>query len=261
MVTGTSVPGEAPPEVVGVRDLWKAFGAQVALAGVSLGVRRGETLVIMGPSGCGKTVLLKLVVGLLRPDRGEVVVFDRPVSTLSPWELDALRIRIGVVFQSAALFDSLTVAENVAFPLRRHTARSAADIARRVADLLVLVEMGGTERLMPSALSGGMRKRVGIARALALAPELILYDEPTSGLDPLTARTVDDLILRLQADLGVTAIVVTHDLDSALRLGDRIAVMESGRLVAVGTREEILASPHPFVRRFLDTRIVEGAHP
>lgn len=261
MVTGTSVPGEAPPEVVGVRDLWKAFGAQVALAGVSLGVRRGETQVIMGPSGCGKTVLLKLVVGLLRPDRGEVVVFDRPVSTLSPRELDALRIRIGVVFQSAALFDSLTVAENVAFPLRRHTARSAADIARRVADLLVLVEMGGTERLVPSALSGGMRKRVGIARALALAPELILYDEPTSGLDPLTARTVDDLILRLQADLGVTAIVVTHDLDSALRLGDRIAVMESGRLVAVGTREEILASPHPFVRRFLDTRIVEGAHP
>ncbi len=255
--TPASVPTGPQAEreiVVAVRDLWKRFGPTVALAGISLEVRRREILVIMGPSGCGKSVLLKHLVGLLRPDRGEVHVFGRPVHALPESGLDELRTRLGVVFQSAALFDSLTVAQNVAFPLRRHRRMSEDEMAQRVRELLALVEMDGTEHLMPSALSGGMRKRVGIARALALDPALILYDEPTSGLDPLTARTVDDLILRLCSDLSVTSVVVTHDLDSAFRVGDRIAVMETGRLLTSGRPDEIRASTHPFVRRFLATR-------
>ncbi len=242
--------------VVSVRDVWKSFGTRTALAGVSLTVRHSETLVVMGPSGCGKSVLLKHLVGLYRPDRGEVVVFGRPVHALPEADLDALRIRIGVVFQSAALFDSMSVGDNVAFPLRRHSPLDREALARRVHELLALVELEGTERVMPSALSGGMRKRVGIARALALRPSLVLYDEPTSGLDPLTARTVDDLILRLRADLGVTSVVVTHDLDSAFRLGDRIAVMDSGRLETAGTPAEVLVAPDPLVQRFLSTRTV-----
>jgi len=243
----------ADAPVVAVRDVWKRFGSTQALAGVSLSVERRETRVIMGPSGCGKSVLLKHLVGLLRPDRGEIFVFDQPVHAMPETALDDLRIRLGVVFQAAALFDSLSVAENVAFPMRRHRRMSGADIRTRVAELLGKVEMTGTESKMPSELSGGMRKRVGIARALALDPSLILYDEPTAGLDPLTARTVDDLILRLRDDLGVTSIVVTHDLDSAFRLADRLAVMEAGRLVAEGRRDEIRSSTHPFVKRFLAT--------
>ncbi|MDQ7857435.1 MAG: ATP-binding cassette domain-containing protein [Armatimonadota bacterium] len=253
-------PADAPapnPVVVAVRDVWKSFGAKTALAGVSLEVRRGEVQVIMGPSGCGKSVLLKHLVALLRPDRGEIWVFDRPVHALPDGELDALRIRMGVVFQSAALFDSMSVGDNVAFPLRRHRRLAPETVARRVAELLAMVEMDGTEALLPAALSGGMRKRVGIARALALDPALILYDEPTSGLDPLTARTVDDLILRLRRDLGVTSVVVTHSVDSAFRLADRLAVMEAGRLLASGTPAEIVASGHPFIKQFLDTRAIE----
>lgn len=243
--------------VVVVSDLWKSFGPTVALAGLSLEVHRGEIQVIMGSSGCGKSVLLKHIVGLIKPDQGGVLVFGRPVHAMSDQELDGLRIRVGVVFQSAALFDSLTVAQNVAFPLRRHRPLSEEEIAHRVRDLLSLVEMAGTEDLMPSSLSGGMRKRVGIARALALDPPLILYDEPTSGLDPLTAHKVDGLVLRLREELGVSSVVVTHSLDSAFHLADRLAVMESGRLTASGTPQEILESADPFVRRFLDTRAIE----
>jgi phospholipid/cholesterol/gamma-HCH transport system ATP-binding protein len=249
----TPLPAAAEAPVVVVRDVWKHFGSTAALAGVSLSVERRETRVIMGPSGCGKSVLLKHLVGLLRPDRGEIFVFNQAVHTMPEAALDDLRIRLGVVFQASALFDSLSVAENVAFPLRRHRRMSDADVKAKVADLLGKVEMTGTESKMPAELSGGMRKRVGIARALALDPALILYDEPTAGLDPLTARTVDDLILRLRDDLGVTSIVVTHDLDSAFRLADRLAVMESGRLVAEGRVDEIRASTQPFVRRFLAT--------
>jgi phospholipid/cholesterol/gamma-HCH transport system ATP-binding protein len=244
-------------DIVVVSDLWKAFGGTAALSGISLSVARGTIQVIMGPSGCGKSVLLKHLMGLLRPDHGDVRIFGKSVPHLPSHDLDELRLEMGVVFQSAALFDSLTVAENIAFPLRRHRHLTAGEIARRVAELLAMVDMGGTEALLPAALSGGMRKRVGIARALALSPALILYDEPTSGLDPLTASHVDDLILRLRADLGVTSVVVTHSLDSAFRLADRLAVMEAGQLCASGTPQEILASPVPFVRRFLATRAVE----
>lgn len=242
---------ESGETVVAVRDLWKSFQDRVVLAGISLEVPRKEIQVIMGASGSGKSVLLRHLVGLLRPDRGQVLVLGQPVHALDGPALDALRVQIGMVFQSAALFDSLSVGENVAFPLRRHTHQSDAEIARRVSELLALVELEGTEATMPSALSGGMRKRVGIARALALQPSLILYDEPTGGLDPVTGRTVDDLILRLRKELGGTAIVVTHDLDSARLLGDRFAVMEDGKFAATGTWEEIAASRNPFVHRFL----------
>jgi phospholipid/cholesterol/gamma-HCH transport system ATP-binding protein len=249
--------GSPPPDdVVSVRDLWKAFNGVTVLEGVSLRVRERQIQVIMGPSGCGKSVFLKHLVGLLKPSRGEVFVFGEPVHLMDDEAMDGIRMRIGVVFQSAALFDSLTVAQNVAFPLRRHRHLSQAAMARRVSELLDMVEMEGTEGLMPSALSGGMRKRVGIARALALDPPLILYDEPTSGLDPLTARTVDDLILRLRDTLGVTSVVVTHSVDSAFRLADRLAVMDAGRLAAAGSPAEILTCGHPFVQRFLDTRTV-----
>ncbi len=250
-------PSPAANAVVAVRDLWKAFGDRAAARGVSLDVLPRQIHVIMGPSGCGKSVLLKHFVGLLRPDRGEIFVFGEPVHSLPEPALDALRIKIGVVFQSAALFDSLTVGDNVAFPLRRHTARPREAIDRRVRELLSMVEMEGTEHQLPASLSGGMRKRVGIARALALDPSLILYDEPTSGLDPLTARTVDDLIQRLRTDLGVTSVVVTHNLDSAFLLADRLSVMESGQILASGMPAEILRSPHPFIRRFLATRAME----
>jgi phospholipid/cholesterol/gamma-HCH transport system ATP-binding protein len=245
-----------PDDVVLVRDLWKSFGDKTVLSGISLTVRSGQIQVIMGPSGCGKSILLKHLVGLVRPSRGEVYIFGHPMHALQEESLDALRMQIGVVFQSAALFDSLSVADNVAFPLRRHRRLPESEIARRVSSLLDMVEMEETEALMPSALSGGMRKRVGIARALALDPPLILYDEPTSGLDPLTARTVDDLVLRLRDTLGVTSVVVTHSVDSALRIADRLAVMDAGRLAAAGTPAEIRASPHPYVRKFLDTRVV-----
>jgi phospholipid/cholesterol/gamma-HCH transport system ATP-binding protein len=254
--TPAPVPAVEPP-VVAVRDVWKSFGKTTALAGVSLEVRRGDIQVIMGPSGCGKSVLLKHMVALLRPDRGEVWVFDEPVHAMPEGEIDALRIRMGVVFQSAALFDSLSVGDNIAFPLRRHRRLSRDVLRQRVAELLAMVELAGTEALSPAALSGGMRKRVGIARALALDPALILYDEPTSGLDPLTARTVDDLILRLRRELEVTSVVVTHSVDSAFRLADQLAVMEAGRLLASGSPADILASGHPFVRKFLETRAIE----
>jgi phospholipid/cholesterol/gamma-HCH transport system ATP-binding protein len=259
--TSHASPGHLSERVVVVRDLWKEIGDRTILAGISLEVRAGQIQVIMGPSGCGKSVFLKHLVALIRPTRGEVLVFGQPLHTLHDSPLDEVLLQIGVVFQSAALFDSLTVYENVAFPLRRHRHYREAEIARRVGALLDMVEMEGTEHQLPAALSGGMRKRVGIARALALEPPLILYDEPTSGLDPLTAHTVDDLVLRLRDTLGVTSVVVTHSVDSAFRLADRLAVMDAGRLVASGTPPEILASGHPFVQRFLDTRSVGVSRP
>lgn len=254
------MPG-SPGMVVEARDLWKSFGGRAALSGINLSIREDEIQVIMGPSGCGKSVLLKHLVGLLRPDRGEVVVFGQAVHLLEEAALDAIRVQIGVVFQSAALFDSMTVGENVAFPMRRHTRMSNDSVAARVGELLALVGMEGTQKMAPSALSGGMRKRVGIARALALSPRLILYDEPTSGLDPIMAHTVDGLILRLRREIGVTSVVVTHSLDSAFHLADSLAVMDGGRLVASGAPQEIMASQDPFVRRFLDTRAVEVRDP
>lgn len=243
---------------VEVVDLHKALGGQPVLRGVSLRVQPGEAVAILGPSGCGKTVLLRHLVGLLVPDRGEVQLDGEALHRLPPHRLREVRSQVGVVFQSAALFDSLTVGENVAFPLRRHRRLPESRLQEIVAEKLNLVGMGGTEHKMPAELSGGMRKRVGIARALALDPKIVLYDEPTAGLDPVTARAVDRLMMEVRARTRTTTVLVTHDLLTAFAVADRVAVMDAGRFVVTGTREEVRASPHPLVQAFLRSSALGG---
>lgn len=235
------------------QDVHKAFGGRAVLTGFTLDVADGETVVIIGYSGTGKSVALKHVVGLLLPDAGDVIVDDHAVSTLDRAALTALRRDIGFVFQFAALFDSMTVFENVALGLRR---RDLSDdtIAERVRDALALVDLTGTDDRLPAELSGGMRKRVGIARAIALAPRYILYDEPTTGLDPVTAAVIDQLMVRTQERLGVTGIVVTHDMRSAYTVGDRVAMLYEGRVRQVGTVAEIQETQDPVVRQFIEGR-------
>ncbi len=244
---------------VAVEDLHKSLGGQPVLRGVSLEVQPGEAVAIVGPSGCGKTVLLRHVMGLLVPDAGQVRLDGEPVHRLPPHRLREVRAQIGVVFQGAALFDSLTVGENVAFPLRRHRRLPEQRIREIVADKLSLVGMAGTEHKMPAELSGGMRKRVGIARALALDPKVVLYDEPTAGLDPVTARAVDRLMTAVRAQTRATVLLVTHDLLTAFAVADRVAVMEAGRFVVVGPRQAVRASPHPLVQAFLRSSGLGGA--
>jgi phospholipid/cholesterol/gamma-HCH transport system ATP-binding protein len=261
--------------VIEFRGLEKAFGPKVVLRGVSLMVREGETMVIIGGSGSGKSVTIKHVVGLLEPDAGEVEVDGQVVSHLRRRELTALRATIGYVFQFAALFDSMTIADNVAFGLRRRGAMSEEQIRERVTESLRLVEMAGTERTMPADLSGGMRKRVGLARAIALRPKYLLYDEPTTGLDPVTSAVIDELMIRTREALGVTSIVITHDMRSAYRVGDRIAMLYEGRIRQEGTVAEIQQTTDPIVRQFIEGRpsvrgddtfapdaaVVEGSQP
>jgi len=239
--------------VIRFRDLRKAFDGHVVLDGFTLDVRDGETMVIIGLSGSGKSVALKHVVGLLHPDAGDVIVDERAVSMLDRPGLMALRREIGFVFQFAALFDSMTVAENVALGLRRRGLSDAA-IAQRVAEALALVDLAGTDRRYPAELSGGMRKRVGIARAIALQPRYILYDEPTTGLDPVTSAVMNRLMVRTREHLGVTGIVVTHDMISAYAIGDRIAMLSEGRVRQVGSVAEIQATTDPVVRQFIEGR-------
>ena len=236
-------------EFKGVR---KAFGEHVVLGDLTLTVKDRETLVVIGYSGTGKSVLLKHVVGLLQPDAGGVIVDGQSVPDLDREALSALRAQIGYVFQFAALFDSMTVAENVALGLRR---RALADdeIAERVSEALALVDLTGNDDKLPAELSGGMRKRVGIARAIALKPRYILYDEPTSGLDPVTSAVMDQLMVRTR-DLGVTGLLVTHDMRSAFCVGDRIAMLYEGRIRQVGTKAEIQATTDPVVRQFIEGR-------
>lgn len=239
--------------MIAFRALRKGFNGRVVLDGFSLDVVDGETMVIIGFSGAGKSVALKHVVGLLHPDAGDVIVDGRPVAQLDRPGLMALRHEIGYVFQFAALFDSMTVAENVALGLVRRRL-GAEEIAKRVAEALALVELAGTEAKLPAELSGGMRKRVGIARAIALKPRYILYDEPTTGLDPVTSAVIDRLMVRTREHLGVTGVVVTHDLRSAYTVGDRIAMLYEGQVRQVGTVEEIRASADPVVRQFIEGR-------
>ena len=236
------------------RDLYKAFGANRVLEGFTLEVRDGETMVIIGYSGTGKSVAIKHVVGLLEPDAGQVAVDGEVVSELSREALTELRSKVGFVFQFAALFDSMTIFDNVALGLRRRPGFDAGAVASRVAESLALVDLAGTERLMPAELSGGMRKRVGLARAIALRPRYLLYDEPTTGLDPVTAAVIDQLIVRTREALGVTSIVITHDMRSAYTVGDRIAMLYRGRIRHVGTVEEIRATTDPVVRQFIEGR-------
>jgi len=239
--------------VIQFHDLRKAFDDHVVLDGFTLEVRDGETMVIIGFSGSGKSVALKHVVGLLHPDAGDVIVDGRAVSALDRSGLTALRRDIGFVFQFAALFDSMTVADNVALGLRRRGLPDE-ELAERVAEALALVDLTGTDALLPAELSGGMRKRVGIARAIALRPRYVLYDEPTTGLDPVTAAVMDRLIVRTREHLGVTGIVVTHDMRSAYTVGDRIAMLYEGRVRQVGTVPEIQATGDPVVRQFIEGR-------
>ena len=235
------------------RDLHKGFDGHVVLDGFTLEVKDGETMVIIGLSGSGKSVALKHVVGLLHPDAGDVIVDGRPVSQLDREGLMALRREIGFVFQFAALFDSMTVAENVALGLRRR-GLSEETIVQRVDEALELVDLAGTDDRLPAQLSGGMRKRVGIARAIALQPRYILYDEPTTGLDPVTSAVMNQLMVRTRERLGVTGIVVTHDMRSAYTVGDRIAMLSEGRVRQVGSVAEIQATTDPVVRQFIEGR-------
>jgi len=239
--------------VIQFHELRKAFDGHVVLDGFTLEVRDGETLVIIGFSGSGKSVALKHVVGLLHPDAGDVIVDGRAVSTLDRAALTALRRDIGYVFQFAALFDSLSVADNVALGLRRR-GLSDEEIDDRLAEALALVDLTGTDARFPAELSGGMRKRVGIARAIALKPRYLLYDEPTTGLDPVTSAVMDRLMVRAQEHLGVTGLVVTHDMRSAYTVGDRIAMLYEGRVRQVGTVSEIQATVDPVVRQFIEGR-------
>ena len=238
--------------MIALENLTKSFGSRSVLKGVTLEVPEGQNTVIIGGSGAGKSVTLKLIVGLIEPDAGRVLVDGADVQQLDRNQLRALRGRIGYVFQFAALFDSLTVAENIRLGLVRRGCDEAL-IRARVEESLAVVDLSGTEDKMPSELSGGMRKRVGIARAIALKPSYILYDEPTTGLDPITSSVMDQLIMRTR-DLGVTGLVVTHDMRSAFTVGDRIALLHQGEIRQSGSVQEIRTSDDPIVRQFIDGR-------
>jgi phospholipid/cholesterol/gamma-HCH transport system ATP-binding protein len=249
------VPAGTGPVVV-VDAVRKRFEDKEVLRGVSFDVRRGETLVIMGGSGSGKTVMLRLVAGLIRPSSGTIRVFDRRIDNLTEEELLPIRRRLGYVFQGAALFDSLSVFENVAYPLREHTDLAEAAIGERVAHVLSLVGLGpDVLRLLPAELSGGMRKRVGVARAIALEPKGILYDEPTTGLDPITSETINLLINKLRDQQNVASIVVTHDIGSALTVGDRFAMLKEGHIIFEGDSDAVQQTQDPYVRTFIDARM------
>jgi phospholipid/cholesterol/gamma-HCH transport system ATP-binding protein len=236
-------------------DVWKSFGPKRIFEGISLSVRRGETLTIIGGSGTGKSVLLKCLIGLLSPDSGRILFENDDVMAFGERQILELRKRVAMVFQGAALFDSLTVAENIAYPLREHlTNLNEDEIAERVAKNLKLVNLPGIEHMRPSDLSGGMRKRVGLARAIAIEPQVILYDEPTTGLDPISTRIIDELIVSLKQQLGCTSIVVTHDMDSAFRVSDRMAMISRRMIVESGTVAQMQASTNPDVRAFFDAR-------
>ncbi len=238
--------------MIELRDVHKSFGPKVVLSGFTLSVREGENLVLLGPSGSGKSVTLKVIAGLIEPDAGEVLVDGENVAELDALGLAQLRRRLAFVFQFAALFDSMTVEENIRLGLRRQGLGDDEQVAR-VKESLEVVRLPGTEGRYPAELSGGMRKRVGMARALALRPRYILYDEPTTGLDPVTSAVIDELMVRTR-DLGATGLIVTHDLRSAFTCGDRIAMLHEGTLRAVGTPAEMRASADPVVAGFIAGR-------
>ena len=242
--------GSAP--VVAVEDLHKSFGSQKVLNGISLTVSRGETLAVLGRSGTGKSVLLRLIIGLEKPDSGSVRIHGQDIAGLALDQLGEVRKKMGFLFQHAALYDSLTVEQNVAFPLQHHKKEmSKSERSDRVEQLLAEVGMEGALAKMPSDISGGMQKRVGLARALALEPDILLLDEPTAGLDPISSAEIDDLVLKLQEEHHMASIVVTHDLHSAKTIADRLALLDEGDVVIEGTFEELQKSDIEFVREFL----------
>lgn len=240
--------------MIEIYDLWKSFGDNQVLKGLDLEVKEGETVVILGQSGCGKSVLLKLILGLLKPERGRIIVDGIDITKVEGKELQKIRMKFGMVFQQSALFDSLNVRDNVAFGLIQHTNISSDLIDERVKECLSLVGLEGIEDKLPQELSGGMRKRVAIARAISLNPKIILYDEPTAGLDPLIADAINKLIKKLHDRTAVTSIVVTHDIKSAFLIGDRIGLLYQGRIISLGTAEEVRRSEDPILRKFISAQ-------
>jgi phospholipid/cholesterol/gamma-HCH transport system ATP-binding protein len=247
----TQLPTTVCEQAIRLAHVAKRFGKKVVFRDLYLEFCRGQTTVVMGSSGVGKSVMLKLILGLVKPDRGRIYFNGTEITKLTERELMPIRMRFGMVFQGAALFDFLNVYENVAFGLREHRRLPEEEIRRIVAQKLALVDMSGTEELLPEQLSGGMRKRVGLARAIALDPEFILYDEPTMGLDPVTADTINELILRCQKELKTTSIVVTHDMASAYKIGDRLIMLYEGNAIADGTPDDIRNHSDIRVQRFI----------
>jgi phospholipid/cholesterol/gamma-HCH transport system ATP-binding protein len=238
--------------MIEVRQLKKSFDSQLILAGVDLRIESGESAVIIGRSGGGKSVLLKHMIGLLRPNAGDIFVDGDRITCMNERQLLRVRRKFGMVFQGAALFDSMTVAENVAFGLRRLEHLTEAEVACRVSATLDLVDLPGTEKKKPAELSGGMRKRVGLARAIIYEPQIVLYDEPTTGLDPIASDSIDQLIIRVRDQLKVTSVVVTHDMRSARRVGNHVFMLHEKKIYAHGTPEELFTSHDPIVRQFID---------
>jgi len=244
--------------VLVVKNVTKKFGPNVVLDNVSLTIEKGETTVVIGPSGCGKTVLIKHLIALLRPTSGEVYFKDRRIDNLNEQELNGVRTHYGFLFQGGALFDSLSVFENIIFPIRQHgKIENWKEVEELVKAKLAIVGLDGFQNYYPANLSGGQRKRVALARAIALNPEVILYDEPTTGLDPIRSDVINELILKLQKELGVTTVVVTHDMTSAYKIADRIIMLHNGKIVADGDAEHIRNHPHPVVQQFINGQVSE----
>lgn len=238
--------------MIWIEELHKSFNNHKVLDGLSLNIERGKTTVIIGRSGCGKSVLLKHIIGILKPDKGRILIDNRDITSFDDKKLNALRLRMGMVFQSSALFDSLSVGDNVGFALIEHQHLSNEEIAKRVKDSLAMVGLSGIENLMPAELSGGMKKRVALARAICIKPEIIIYDEPTTGVDPITADAINELIKDLHDKLKVTSIAVTHDMKSAYKIADTIAMLYRGRIITCGSAEEIKHINDPVVYQFIN---------
>lgn len=243
--------------VISLRQLNITFGTHTVLDNIDLDVYKGETLAVLGPSGTGKSTVLRSMIGLLEPNGGQIFIQGEDVSGLDDDGWNRLRMKMGMVFQYSALFDFLTVGENVAFGLRQHTDKSNEEIQGIVTQMLDLVGLPGTQDLYPAELSGGMKKRVGLARAIAVNPEIVLYDEPTAGLDPIMSRNISRLIKKTQEQLHVTSVLVTHDMQSAFYAADRVAMLYEGHIVAIGTAEEMKNSTNPIVKAFIEGREIK----
>ena len=241
-----------------LKNVTKRFGTKVVLSNISLSIEKGKTTVVIGPSGCGKTVLVKHLIILLRPSDGEVYYNDRRIDNMSEIELNKVRTHYGFLFQGGALFDSLSVRDNIVFPIRQHHKITDWDkVEELVKAKLAMVGLDGYQNYYPMNLSGGQRKRVALARAIALNPEVILYDEPTTGLDPIRSDVINELILKLQRELGVTSVVVTHDMTSAYKVADRIIMLHNGKVIADGDADHIRNHPHPTVQQFINGQVSE----
>ena len=240
--------------VISLQNLYKSFGGRPVLRDMSIDVEQGESLVIVGGSGTGKSVTLKHIIGLLRPDKGRVLIVDEDITAMSDVELNRFRRHFGMSFQEGALFDSMSVFENIAFPLRRHTKMTEAQITERVEECLEDVHLHNVAKKRPSELSGGMRRRVGFARAISLKPDILLFDEPTTGLDPVISDVIADLILEMDQKLGTTTVTITHDMKVAFKIADRVAMLCNGKIIEQGTPEEFQESTNPIVRQFIEGR-------